>query len=82
MDFPFLVALLVTLLLANRTNNARLLLVLFPASQNLPPTGTYSITLCVHYNAQISKNMGMFKVFSVLLYVWHMYTKDIHKQSM
>ncbi len=46
MDFPFLVALLVTLLLANSTNNARLLLFVVPVAQHLPPSGAYSITLC------------------------------------
>lgn len=45
MDFPFLVGLLVTLLLANRTNNARLLLFVVPVAQHLPPNGTYYITL-------------------------------------
>lgn len=49
MDFPFLVGLLVTLLLANRTNIARLLLFVVPVAQHLPPSGTYYITL---YNTQ------------------------------
>lgn len=63
MDFPFLVALLVTLLLANRTNNVRLLLFAVPVAQHLPPSGTYSITLCVLCNTQTQKNTGILEVF-------------------
>lgn len=63
MDFPFLVALLVTLLLANRTNNVRLLLFVVPLAQHLPPSGTYSIDVWVCNSLQTWKNVGILEVF-------------------